>query len=158
MNEFVRWISDLQSRIERLESLESGESRGTWFPLLGGLTTNGTITYTIRAGRYVRHGTTVIAYGDIVVDTVSVSPTGTLTIRGLPFAAASNHIRSGNLILSLAGIQLSTNYTSLGGQILATEQVVRLVQSRASDGAILDLPGSALANGDTLRFTAIYEA
>jgi hypothetical protein len=64
-------------------------SYGTFKPLLGGSTTDGTVTYT-SSGYYTKVGNTITFSLEINVSSVSSAPTGIIKIKNLPFSGNSN--------------------------------------------------------------------
>lgn len=84
---------DTSSGAETLSHYETG----TWTPAFGGgLGAGGSLTANVASATYVRIGTlvTVSAGLDVASQT---SPTGDLTITGLPFANPSNHHACGTM-------------------------------------------------------------
>lgn len=65
-------------------------SSGTWTPGVTASSTAGTPTYTTAVGSYTRIGIEVFAQFDIVLSGWTGSPSGNVSITGLPFAATSN--------------------------------------------------------------------
>ena len=61
---------------------------GTWSPVISGSTTAGSFTYD-RSGFYTKIGNMVHIHAYINVSTVITTPTGNLSITGLPFASLS---------------------------------------------------------------------
>lgn len=64
-------------------------AESTWTPLLTGSGGGGSYTLGTLFGEYVRTGSMVTVWGRYTVGTLSVAPSGTLRLSGLPFAARS---------------------------------------------------------------------
>jgi hypothetical protein len=107
---------------------------GTWTPTV--TATSGTITATNQGSRYTRIGKMVIAYGYLNIGSVS-SPSGTMTIGGLPFtngaqyAACSLTLFGGAFTQSVGGYvdansnniiatNLNANTAAAGGNIMVS--------------------------------------
>ena len=68
---------------------------GTWTPTYLGATTNPTVSYATRAGKYTKVGRLVICHFRILTTSVS-GGSGLLLLGGLPFATNSSSIDGGN--------------------------------------------------------------
>jgi hypothetical protein len=115
------------------------------------------------AGTYTRIGNTVQLRGRITITTVSVAPTGSLTIGGLPITSAT--VTSGvagglhPIFFTLFNIGGGAGVT-LGGLIGSAATRVDLVVSLNNGGAGVTLTG-ATANtsaGTDIWFTGQYQA
>ncbi len=69
---------------------------GTFIPTLAGSVTPGTFTYTIQQGYWTRVGDIVFYNGIVTASAISVAPTGSVNIAGLPFVSsvAANNFNS----------------------------------------------------------------
>lgn len=68
---------------------DSAYEEGLWTPTFSGTSTNGSYTYGIQTGSYTRIGNRVLFSGRLQITNISVAPTGTLQIRGLPITSAN---------------------------------------------------------------------
>lgn len=64
---------------------------GDFTPSIVGASTAGTFTYGGQQGKYTKIGNTVIVNIYIYVSATSTSPSGNITVQGLPFATANAH-------------------------------------------------------------------
>lgn len=176
-NPILRQLADIDQRLRQSEVAEvpgvpgapggfpSFYAAGTWAPTIVGSGTAGTFVYAATtAGNYERIGRTVLFSGRITITTVSVAPTGNLTIRGLPIAAAA--VTSG----SPGGAQFSfwstvrldttvANTTYLAGWIQNSASLIDLLLSRKDGGAAALLTGAiaSLASGSDMAFQGQYQ-
>ncbi len=65
-------------------------TEGTFTPLMGGSTSNGSFTYSTNTGRWKRQGKTVYFDLAIVCATMPTAPTGDLRIRSLPVTSSAS--------------------------------------------------------------------
>lgn len=121
---------------------------GVWTPALGGSASDGTITYTARAGRWVMTGKGVATLTfSIAVDAVSSAASGDLVVRGIPF--------DGGTIASYGITQLSMvnypagGYTQTGLQIGAGGTYLRPLASGDNIGLGV-INAAVLAAGDAI--------
>jgi hypothetical protein len=86
-----RTIRDLERRIARLEAMELVPRTGTFTPTFGGNTTDGTFTYSIQTGAFLRVGTLCHIAINLAAATRTAAATGTRAqIKGLPFNPAQD--------------------------------------------------------------------
>ncbi len=109
---------------------------GTWEGIAGEWTaglvcgTSGTITVGQNTGRYVKRGNVVTA--TVYLDSITVSsPTGTLTLTGLPFASGSS--TENRSAVALHGNGLGSSCTGLSAQ-LAQNQTGFPINTRFASG------------------------
>lgn len=159
-----RQIQDLEIQLERLRKADAGTAIGTWTPTLVGLTIAGTFVYTAQtAGNYMRIGNTVFIWGRVQLTTVSVAPTGNLTIQGLPFTPASGQTNgTAGLIpftywtlISLGG----GAFTYMGGWIQSGTARIDLLRATNSGAAGAFVTGAVagVATGTDMLFSGQYQ-
>ena len=88
MNELIREHTALAQRVKNLDA-QSGLTYqyGTWVPAFTGTTIAGTFTYTAtRYGYWTLIGNTVHLAGRVQISAITVAPTGSMSITGVPFA------------------------------------------------------------------------
>lgn len=156
LEEMAREIADLRRQVIDLRAQERpAYARGTWTPSFTGTTTNGTITYTTQVGEWFRNGHIITFVGRIATSAVSVTPTGTLDIAGLPFPAVA-------IIGNIAGVatmaywsaNVTNGYTQVAGQILDTASAIR--PTRSGDNVTpTSITGPELIAGEW-RFGGMY--
>lgn len=100
-------------------------------------------------GHYTKIGRVVTISGDAVVSSVS-SPTGTISITGLPFAADSNSTNSAAIAIMAAGI----SGTPIVGRVICGSTQINLYKYA---GALADIDGDIRA-GSEVYFGGHYFA
>lgn len=120
-NDLIKALNDTRSRISNTELKEtpadpnqsSFYALGVWTPTLVGLTIAGTFVYAATTkGLWTRIGNTVFIRGRITLTSVSVNPTGNLTIQGLPLLPATiANVTSGNIAFGF------WSFVGLGGGV-----------------------------------------
>lgn len=161
-------LRKMQADDTRLRQTETKEvpiyTTGTWTPTLVGLTIAGTFTYAATtAGNYTRIGNTVFLRGRINITTVTVAPTGNLTIQGLPITPAT--VTSGAAggaqfsYWSLVGLGGGANVHLAGWIQSAATNRIELLVSQNAGGAAAFLTGAvaALVNGSDMSFQGQYQ-
>jgi hypothetical protein len=92
-------------------------SAGAWTPGLAGTATAGSPTYTLQVGSYEQIGRLITVRFAVAVSALG-SPTGNMTITGIPFAAASTASDLGMCFFSqMTGVTLDSGYTTLSAVI-----------------------------------------
>lgn len=124
---------------------------GTWTP---GLTTSGTVgtpTYAAaRVGSYEINGRLVTARFNFGTTAWTGSPTGNLSMTGLPFTSTSTANDIGNCYFEQwGGVILASGYTFLGAQVPTGGTSPLLVQSGSG------IASNAVAIGIATQFTLI---
>src|SRR5579863_1736423 len=109
---------------------------GTWTAAIVGSGTAGTFSYANQTGYYEKMGRHVSARVLMNVSGTSISPTGNLTITGLPFLANS---ASGDYGICSFGfvsnLTLDTNYLSFSGYVASGANVITPVENGSARGA-----------------------
>lgn len=155
-----RQIRDIQDRLERLEKSDvSLAQSGTWTPAFTGSGTPGTFGYAGRNGYYLRDGSRIDIFGYIVLNAITVAPTGVMAITGLPVTAtALANYRAGVTF----GVIDNFNYTGattaieLTGVIVASGTSILLFESFDS-AATVQVPAANFTNANcNLQFSATY--
>jgi hypothetical protein len=119
---------------------------GTWVPQVAGSTTAGTASYNYQDGSYEKIGRQVTLRG--FVDWSSLTGTGSLEIRGLPFpsfAGTFDYIQTGSIMLNSivfnAGYTMATAYMANGSTamnvFLSGNNVGYLAKTVEAAGAII---------------------
>ena len=134
---------------------------GTWTPEFAGSGTPGTFGHAANSqkGYYVRQGNIAHIFGYLVINAITVAPTGVMAITGLPFAANSaTNYRAG----VDWGIIDNFNYTGattaiqLTGVIVASGTSILLFES-FDNGATVQVPAANFTNANcNLQFSATY--
>ena len=118
---------DLERRVRMIEDRLSVRventyyDSGTWTPAFTGTTIAGTFTYLGAVGLWTRFGNNIFIHAYVQISAISVSPTGNMTITGLPYTAdnlgvdfslaigfASNINTSANIVQLTAIVRLNT--------------------------------------------------
>jgi|14BtaG_2_1085337.scaffolds.fasta_scaffold23865_2 hypothetical protein len=102
---------------------------GTWTPAYA-FSTSGSVAYGVQNGRYVKVGRLVHVNFRIYTASIS-SPTGDVTISGLPFTA--NHVNAGVAIGQVSAF--STNIGSLRGQVEPSSSEISLLKNDTNANA-----------------------
>jgi hypothetical protein len=160
-----RKIQRLQQRIGRVEPKEPGGiyAVGTWTPTLVGSTIAGTFTYNaVTAGSYTRIGNMVFLRGRITITVVTVAPTGNLSVRGLPFTAATiTNGTPGAITPAYWGIVNIGGGAKvyLGGWIQNGATQIDLTVSDSAGGGAVFLTGAVagIAAGSDIPFVGQYQ-
>lgn len=157
--EIFRRLRALESEVGRLRALEFVARTGSFTPSLGGSSSNPTISaYTVQTGFYARAGVLVVAWGRIILGTVTAPGTGAITITGLPATARTDANATGALIVTYAsGVNVSAGAIQLLGYVDSASATGIVVEMQ--DDAAPDATGaSRVATGDDLGFMAVYAA
>lgn len=127
--------------------------RATYTPTLFGNSTPGTITYTVQEGEVLFDGLRATVSFRIVVNAISVAPTGPVAIS-VPFPSASAKVYVGSIgrrtgITSSAGPDggLYCEISSAGGPIIVRQ---------GNTASELDIPWANIAAGAEIRGTITY--
>lgn len=128
---------------------------GTFTPTFVGASTAGTFTYTNQIGRHIRSGNLVHIEGRITISAAAVSPSGNMSISGLPFTASDIASNSPAIALTFGGITLSSGFSTLTGNVLTSGTSIQLFQS-GSALTITGLPGSGIGTSADIIFGGSY--
>lgn len=124
-------------------------------PVIAGKSTAGTFTYSTQEGAYFRIGKMVTATFTLVIDTVSGSPAGGITVS-LPSTIKNQGSRHWYGASRTSGVSWGTSETNEVWIALSGESVVTLYGTRnGAAQAISDC--STLGNGDSISGTITYE-
>ena len=133
---------------------------GTWTPVFGGSTGNGTLTYSVQNGRYTKVGRLVTFTGQITASSAVTGGGGTLQIRGLPYTAAatssfwfSSYIGYFN---NLSAYGTSTNDLKLLGPIQNDNMLRFHAFDNAGEGGTNPTQGH-VQNGTVIFFGGAYD-
>lgn len=128
-------------------------STGTWTPVIMATSSNPSVTYTERIGRYTRLGDIVFFDFVVLINTIS-GGSGALLIL-LPVTANGNSYQS--VILYLANVNLPANYDNVVGTTMAGQSYM-ILQPYGDQTAETSIEISALTNGSKIRGTGWYYA
>lgn len=117
---------------------EPDYEEGTWTPAYT-FSTSGSVTHGTQVGRYVRLGNIVVA-SFVLNTTASSSPSGSVKVSGLPFAAASTASLRSSMAIGRAA-SFATSMT-LRGFVDASASEITLAKNATNAG------GSAVSNSD----------
>lgn len=132
-------------------------STGAWTPVLKGTGTAGTFTYAIQTGRYHKIGSLVIAHGEIQITAISVAPTGSMRVGGLPFTVLNSNAVGSVAIAML--YQYNTAATTLFVSAETLNNTTDVVFWENADSANSTQATAAGINATFIvNFTAIYTA
>lgn len=154
MQQLLTRLTRLEDQVSRLVAREMPEilEFTAWTPELYGAATPGTITYTTQDGTYFVIDNLVFIHGRLVVNAVTVAPTGGLRIRTLPyttFASAANPP-----LYIQARVNLTAGYSHLSGSFPNSLDFIVLTEN--GDNVAQNFPSPSLAAGDDIRFAGFY--
>jgi hypothetical protein len=161
IDDLVRRIDDMERRLRDMERQEAAQS-GTFTPTLVGATIAGTFTYdtTNTSATWARVGNLVFVSGRVRITAISVSPTGDLTIRTLPYTAATTgRSVNGGLVLTVwNGLDIPAGFTQVEGQVVDAETQITIVRSGDNTAAARVQGGEVLLVGGAVdfRFAGFY--
>ena len=107
---------------------------GTWSPVISGSTTAGSFTYD-RSGFYTKIGNMVHIHAYINVSTVITTPTGSLNITGLPFAATGGAFAFRSTAVMFTDLRGTTGVTVAQGNIATS--VIQIWKNSIATTALL---------------------
>lgn len=125
-------IRDLADRLERLRKADKGVATGTWTPAFQGTGTAGTFTYAAngQTGVYTRIGNQVFIHCYVQISAISVAPTGSMQITGLPLTAANITTVDFSLAIGfMDNINTSANVVQLTALVRLNTTVIWLGES-----------------------------
>jgi len=139
---------------------------GTWTPTISTTGTDfSSITYNDQLGSYTKVGRTVTAHFQISITAITVgSPSGNLTVKGLPFTALNNSLTKAgmiayvnNLQYALPGFSAGDDSVNVSGNVGDNTTQFNLSRSRDNDGAD-GIPYQALTSTSfAIVGTAVYD-
>ena len=126
----------------------------TWTPgiTFGGGSTG--LTYSSRAGRYVKIGKLVYASCEIRLSAKG-SSTGSAKITGLPATAATT---AAGGVPSIIWYQMASNFVNVAGGVDTGTTTITLVGYTAAAASYASITNSDFANNTILQMTVMYEA
>ena len=113
-------------------------SVGSWTPAVTASSTAGTPAYTTAVGSYVRMGNWIYEQFNIVLSAWSGSPSGNVTITGLPFTSTATTSDNGGCVItkySVTGLTAS-NYTITATIAPSTTVATLLEQSNTASANV----------------------
>lgn len=154
IKQLMKDMLDVKRRLARLEANDSFEFEPwtAWTPELYGGSTPGTITYTQQEGYYMLIDAMVFVYGRLVVNAVTVGPTGGLRIRTLPYTPSAS--ANNPPVYIQARLNLSAGYSWVTGNI--PNALTFIVVTENGDNTQQNFPSASLAAGDDVRFAGFY--
>jgi len=117
---------------------------GTFTPEFGGTTSDGSIVYDVQTGTFTRIGNTVFFDLRLRVTLINSAPTGSLTIKGLPFVASSAIATYASAIGFWSNLTLPASRVALSAYVVASTSTIRF-SGNASGVAETAVDGSGLA-------------
>lgn len=126
---------------------------GTFTAGFAGSTIPGTFTYTRQNGRYTKIGDVVCFLMDIAISAIGTTPTGNLTLTGLPFTTSPN---IQEIFMAHSRVTMTANATTLTAQISSAATHLTVLQSYNNGGPFNGLPAGAIAAGGAIRVSGIY--
>lgn len=130
---------------------------GSWTPVLQGLTTAGSHTYSAQSGRWERNGKTVRISLNIALSAKDAAMSGTVVISGLPFVASATGSVFHVLSIGFARfIDLSAGYSQYGAAIGPGGATISIYQSGDNAGQDVFLP-AAFASNSQIIISGSYE-
>lgn len=147
-------ISSVTASVTNNIIRDFGATSGTWTPVLEGSTTAGTNTYATQSGNYYKVGKLVHLTFLLTLSAKDVAIAGNLIITGLPFSAKDGSERAGASLSYQTNITLTTNYTSVIGDLQTNK--INLYQS-GSGQSTLALPASAISDTSGIWGSIMYE-
>lgn len=127
-----RRLQALEKRLERLEASGTGYETGTWTPVLVGVGTAGTFTYSTQTGNYTRIGNRVFFNARITISAITGAPAGLMTITGLPYTSyatgAGGTMGRCSFMLQTAW-NYAAGYTQVEGVIVASESRIQIYKN-----------------------------
>lgn len=156
LQQLLTRITRLEDQVSRLVSREllDVEEWTAWTPTLYGSTGDGAITYTQQVGFYFRIDDMVFVYGRLLVNALTVAPTGVMRIRTLPFTVP-NTVNNPPVTVQ-SNCNLTAGYSVLTGIFPAGRNDIDLTEM--GDDVLQNYPAANLAAGDNIRFSGFYRA
>lgn len=128
---------------------------GTWTPTITTSGTIGTPAYTTNVGSYTKVGRLIVAQFNIVLSGWTGSPTGNVTITGLPFASANSANDDGNVFIGQYAVSgLAAGAVGLSGFIAPNSSIISLQQGENTASA--NLTAAQAGTTPTLIGSAAY--
>lgn len=132
-------------------------AEGSWTPAFAGSTGAGTYTYTIQVGRYTRIGNVVFIRGRITISAISVAPTGTMLITGLPFSSANVTNLFGSVAFGyINNFNKAASAIELTGFIGPATTQIDLYEA-FDNAAAVGVPAASFGASTDLIFTGQYQ-
>jgi len=149
----------LQALELKARSIGSGapSPETSWTPFFfGDGGTAGTFTYASQVGRYTRMGQLCFIHGVVAISAITVAPTGTMYIAGIPFDAAAT-INSGVAFTYISNFNYAAGALQLTGAIVASGNTIKLFES--FDNAIaVAVPAANFTNAScNIQFFGMYQ-
>lgn len=132
MLELIEDIRELQEDVRRLKagSTTLYNARGTWTPAYAGTGTAGTFTYSVQVGFYTVIDRLVFVQFHVAISAISVAPTTSMTITGLPLTPASDtNSHHGVTFATISNFNYSASALQLTGRIPPGDARIFLFES-----------------------------
>lgn len=128
-----------------------------WTPAIGASTTDGTLSYTTQVGRLMRIGNLIYALFNVIVNVVTVTPTGNVQVIGLPNASrnAANQTATGAASI-FTSVDLTAGYSQVGVFIAANSSRAQLSQG-GDNVAGANISAATVVNGFRVTGFIMYE-
>lgn len=150
------WKQELYDQIDAADLAAVGgtlATTGTWTPTIGGSTSQSGQTYANQIGVYLKIGPLVCLQADLSLSAVGTI-TGTVQIKGLPFAAKTTAARAGMMIPYFTG--MTTSVIWMGGFIASGSSAISMTYRASAGAAISSLVQTDLGASLETLFSCIY--
>lgn len=133
-------------------------TEGTWTPALTGTTIAGAFTYDTQLGVYTRVGDLIYVFARINITAIGTSPTGNLTITGLPFTCKNDANVVTGLALGMVS-QFNLSAGSLGLTLRVGNNTTTItVLEYFDNAAAANFPAAGLNTTAQIIFSGVYRA
>jgi hypothetical protein len=150
-----RRLQALEQFVERLRKSDMGSVQNTWTPAFQGSGTAGTFTYSVQSGVYTRLGNQVIVHARVAISAISVAPTGTMRITGLPYTANATYF-GGCYFTFISNFNYAASAMDVSGLIGPSTAHIRIMESFDNTSAA-DTPAANFTNVNCdLMFSGVY--
>lgn len=128
---------------------------GSWTPVIAGLSTAGTQTYSTQVGRYIRDRNLVTVWCTVTMTAVDGTTAGNLIVTGLPFTSSnvSGLVYSGNV--AHWKFDLTAGNTQVGVRVDANQARLNLAQN-GDNASVTALTSANLLADTTLVASVTY--
>lgn len=133
--------------------------KGTWTPLIRGMTVAGSNTYTTQVGTYLRIGDLVFVQGYIVMSAKGGTMSGDIRISNLPFAVqnVTNGYGAGSVGF-YTSVDLGAGKSQLGILIFPGTTAALALYENGDNTPGIPVVDAAISNSTAIGFSAVYRA
>lgn len=133
-------------------------SEGTWTPTVGGSVADGTHTYSLQLGTYLKIGRRVFADFAITLTAKDAALSGSVFIKGLPFTSKNNAASLAGVAIGFySNIDLSAGKSQLTAITVFNSTNCALIEC-GDNVAAANILAAAIGNTSEIRGTACYDA